>query len=52
MKKLFTLFTLLTLGSLMAQATDYGLYVAGKVITETGDINAGQSAGTINLEWY
>ena len=48
MKKLFTLFTLMALGSLMAQATDYGLRVAGKSITETGDIDAGQSAGTIN----
>ena len=48
MKKLFTLFTFLAIGSLIAQATDYGLNVAGKAITETGDIDAGQSAGTIN----
>lgn len=50
MKKLFTLLMLLSLGSVFAHATDYGLTIAGKAITSTGDINAGQSSGTINWD--
>ena len=50
MKKLFTLITLLTLGVVYAQATDYGLTIGGNPITSTGDINAGQSYGTINWD--
>ena len=50
MKKLFTLLMLLSLGSTLVHATDYGLTIAGKEITSTGDINAGQSSGTINWD--
>lgn len=50
MKKFFTLLMLLSLGSTLAHATDYGLTIAGKAITSTGDIDAGQSSGTINWD--
>ena len=50
MKKFFTLLMLLSLGSTLAHATDYGLTIAGKAITSTGDIDAGQSKGTINWD--
>ena len=50
MKKLFTLLMLLSLGSTLVHATDYGLTIAGKAITSTGDIDAGQSSGTINWD--
>lgn len=50
MKKIFSLLILLTLGVVYAQATDYGLTIGGKPITSVGDINAGQSYGTINWD--
>ena len=42
--------TLLTLGVVYALATDYGLSIRGVSITSTGDINAGQTKGTINWD--
>ena len=50
MKKFFTLLMLLSLGSTLVHATDYGLTIAGKAITSTGDIDAGQSKGSINWD--
>ena len=50
MKQFFTLLTLLALGVVYAQATDYGLTIGGKSITSAGDIDAGQSQGTINWD--
>ena len=50
MKKIFTLLTLLTIGVIYAQATDYGLTIAGKQITSTGNIDAGQTSGTISWD--
>ena len=50
MKKVFTSLFLLMLGVMTTYATDYGLSVAGVNVTSTGNVNAGQSQGTINWD--
>ena len=48
MKRLFTFLTLLALGCILAHAEDYGLKIVGKDITSSGNIDAGQTTGTIS----